>query len=131
MKDIRASRGAGHEAWRLATQTEVDAVRDAESFETVSAADQKKIRFSEVLPVKLVTGVKHDAATGHIKRRCGSWSAEASNRKTSTIKGEANVPPGFSHGKQAKRRTATIGPRTQDLHLANAAEAQNMKTKFS
>ena len=69
MKDIRSAIGAERDAWRLAMQAEVDSLRDSESFYTVPKAEAKQLRHASILPMKLVTGVKHDAATGQTKKK--------------------------------------------------------------
>ena len=89
MKDIRAATGPDRDEWRLAMQAEVDSLRDMESFETVSPSDQKKIKFQNILPMKLVTGIKHDAATGRTKKKvravvCGNFQPKGANEELHT-----------------------------------------------
>ena len=78
MKEIRNSTGADREAWRLAMQAEIDSLRNSESFEELSQSERKKLRYSEILPMKLVTGIKKDAVTGGSKKKvravvCGNF----------------------------------------------------------
>ena len=78
MREIKDSVGHQREEWRLAMQKEVDSLRDTESFEVLSQAETKHMNVRTVLPMKLVTGIKHDAATGQTKKKvrcvvCGNF----------------------------------------------------------
>ena len=67
-------------------QAEVDSLRDSESFTVVSQAELRKVSFSSILPMKLVTGIKHDAATGASKHKvravvCGNFQPKSPNEE--------------------------------------------------
>ena len=92
MKQMRGAVGADREAWRLAMQAEVDSLRDNNTFEEATAAELKQLHDRDILPMKLVTGVKRDA-----------------NAQTAKYKARAVVCGHF------QKKTAT-----EDLYTANA-----------
>ena len=78
MKESRGSVGANREAWRIAMQAEVDSLRDNGSYSEVSPTELKKIHYKDILPMKLVTGVKRDANAAAAKYKvravvCGNF----------------------------------------------------------
>ena len=84
MKQIRGSVGAEREAWRLAMQAEVDSLRDNGSYAEATSAELKKLHHRDILPMKLVTGVKRDvnAAASKFKVRavvCGNFQRKQQN----------------------------------------------------
>ena len=84
MKTVRGSVGADRDAWRLAMQVEVDSLRENESFAEATSAEPKKLQPRDVLPMKMVLGIKRDvnAQTAKFKARavvCGNFQEESAN----------------------------------------------------
>ena len=63
MKQIRGAVGADREALRLATQAEVDSVRDNDTFEEAAAAELKEFHYHD----RLTT----DDPDYHARTKCG------------------------------------------------------------
>ena len=78
MKEVRQSVAAEREQWRLAMQAEVDSLRDNSTFEVATSGELRKLRPADILPMKLVTGIKRDAVAGTEKKKvravvCGNF----------------------------------------------------------
>ena len=69
MKEVRQSVAAEREQWRLAMQAEVDSLRDNSTFEVATSGELRKLRAADILPMKLVTGIKRDAVAGTEKKK--------------------------------------------------------------
>ena len=59
-----ATRGAEREQWRLAMQADAQALQDQKTFADVSKEEVRAVKYSDILPMKLVTGTKRDALAG-------------------------------------------------------------------
>jgi len=72
LRSVRASVGAEREQWRLAMQAELDSLRTTESFQIASTAELRAVGFKDILPMKMVCGIKRDgtAQTEKKKARC-------------------------------------------------------------
>ena len=84
MRQIRGAVGADREAWRIAMQAEVDSLRDNGSYAEATSAELSKLNFRDILPMKLVTGVKRDANSGAAKFKvravvCGNFQRKSEN----------------------------------------------------
>ena len=82
MKEVRQSVAAEREQWRLAMQAEVDSLRDNSTFEVATSGELRKLKTSDILPMKLVTGIKRDAAAGTEKKKvravvCGNFQRKS------------------------------------------------------
>ena len=60
MKDVRASVGHEREDWRQAMQIEVDSLRGNQTFLVATAAELRKVHYRDILPMKMVMGVKRE-----------------------------------------------------------------------
>ena len=124
MREIRQSTGPERDQWRLAMQAEVDSLRDTGSFEAVSAADLKTRKRSEVLPMKLVTGIKHDAATGTSKKKvravvCGNFQPKSEGEDLYTANADiTSVRTVLAEGAARKMNVKVLDVKTAFLNAS-------------
>ena len=64
LREVRGSVGAEREQWRLATQAEVQSLRDNDTGEVVSKAELRAIKNAGSLPMKLAAGTTCDVPAG-------------------------------------------------------------------
>ena len=110
LKDVRASVGAEREAWRLAMQAEVQSLKENNTFEEVGSEERKQIKYSDILPMKRVTGTKRDALAQTEKKKvravvCGNFQRKGANEDLYTANADitsvravlaASVPKRFN-----------------------------------
>ena len=82
MKTARATVGHEREQWRLAMQTEVDSLRENCTYEIATADEIRSINYRNILPMKMVMGVKADADAGTSRRKarvvvCGNFQPKS------------------------------------------------------
>ena len=110
MRQIRGTVGANREAWRIATQAEVDSLRDNGSYAEASSAELKKPNYRDILPTKLATGAKRDAnpAAAKYKARavvCGNVQRKA---EMMIYTPQTPTPPVFGRSSRQLRSDTTV-----------------------
>ena len=82
LKQVRHSVGAERDQWRCAVQPEVQSLRGNETVEVVPKSELRIAKFSDILPVRLVTGTKRGALAG-TERKQGRGQSCAGTSRTS------------------------------------------------
>ena len=82
MNQVRSTVGNDREDWRLAMQAEVDSLRENNTFEIATSEELRKVHAREILPMKLVTGIKADSLTQQKKKKARAVVCGNFQRKT-------------------------------------------------
>ncbi|CAK0808177.1 unnamed protein product, partial [Prorocentrum cordatum] len=82
MKILNAVFGSDREEWRQTLGAELISMTDNETFRKTSAAEVREVRPQDVLPMKVVTGIKAADSTGHRRKKargvvCGNFEGES------------------------------------------------------
>ena len=130
MKEVRASKADQREQWRLAMQAEADSLRDNDTFQVATAEELRKVRHGEILPMKLVTGIKRDAVAGTEKKQvravvCGNFQRKGQNEDLYTSNADiTSVRAVLAASVAAKHAVKVIDVKTAFLnaHLPDSME---------
>ena len=131
VKKIRGSVGAEREAWRIAMQAEVDSLKDNGSYAEATPAELKKLQHRDILPMKLVTGVKRDANAAAAKYKvravvCGNFQRKQDNEDLYTANADiTSVRAALAAAAEKRYSAKVLDVKTAFLnaHLPDSFEA--------
>ena len=69
MKTLNAAFGSEREEWRQALEAELISMTENETFRKPSASELREVRPQDVLPMKIVAGIKAADSAGYRKNK--------------------------------------------------------------